>query len=328
MRAKYTIAAVSAVLVAAIAGGFLLRSKRPAAEEPQAGAKAPVPANALGFPATIRARHVTPVPAPVDGVLEEVFVAPGDAVYEGQILARIRNEMLESEHELAVRELDDATERLHRLEAELANRRLEHSRAAAERARVQTEFDAIQKNYLRQQRLYSEGATPRLVFEKVEKEYLRARDERDTAYELERGATARFDDAQKRYDALRIERDLRSRELEEANARIAAADVRSPVTGVLVAITRNVGEPVPAELPDLARVAVNLAELEAVVDAPPEQLAAFRSGMEALLTFAEFPDALPGVVREIEGNQAIIEFTTPTPAIAPGATAQVRLRIE
>lgn len=316
------------MVATAIAGGFLLRgSKESAAAEPRARAQAPARGTALGFPATIRARHVIPVPAQVDGVLEEILAAPGEPVYEGQIVARIRNTMLESEREMAVRELEDATEQLHELEAELANRRLEQSRAAAERSRVQIEFDAIEKTYLRQQMLYREGATPRLALEKVEKEFLRSRGERDTAYALERGATERFDDAQRRYDALRIEREARSRELEDANAKIAAADVRSPVTGVLVAITRSAGEPVPVGLPDLARIAVNMAELEAVVDAPPDQLAAFHPGTEALLTFADYPDAIPGAVREVTGNQAIVEFTTPTPAIVPGSTAQVLLKL-
>jgi len=325
VRARYVVFAVSAVVAAAIACGIVYSRAKPRQAAPRAMQQAPAPAAELGFPVTVRARHVVPIPAPVDGTLDEVLVNANEPVYEGQVIARIRNTMLESEREAAVRDLQAATERLEQMESELADRRLESSRASADSARVQLEFKGIEKGYLRQQMLYREGATPRLVFEKVEKEYLAKRAERDTAFDLARSAADRLDAAQKRYEALRSEREVRSRELDEANANAAAGEVRSPVTGVLLGITRRAGEPVPPGLPDLARVAVNLAELEAVVEPPPGALPAFRPGVAAMLVFAEYPDAIPGKVREVAGRQVVIDFVTPVPAIIPGAHGQARL---
>ncbi len=323
MRARYAIFAVSALLAAAVAGGFLYQHVKPRPAAPRARQQAP--AADTGYPATVRARHIVPVPAPVDGTLDEILVNENEPVYEGQIIARIRNTMLESEREAAVRDLQTATERLEQMESELSNRRLESSRANADRARAQLEFDGIEKAYLRQQMLYREGATPRLAFEKVEKEYLTRRAERDTTFDLARSAADRLDAAQKRYEALRNDREARSQELDTANAHAAAAEVRSPVTGVLLGITRRAGEPVPPGLPDLARIAVDLAELEAVVEPPPNALPAFRPGAPAILAFAEYPDAIPGQVREVVNQQVVIDFVTPTPTIVPGAHGQARL---
>jgi multidrug efflux pump subunit AcrA (membrane-fusion protein) len=324
MRVKYTIATLALVAAASVAGAIYWGSRRlkatPAAPQPAAP-----PAADLSFTATVRAKHVVAVAAPVTGTVEELVVAVGEPVYEGQIVARIKNSTLEHDKEEAARDLAAAEDRVNRFDAELAALRLELSRARADAARAQAEAESVQKRYLLEQTWYNAGAWPRLKFEKTEKEYAEVRQERDALAAGAAAAQERVDAAQKRFDDARVDRDEKGRELEAVSERAAAAEVRAPVEGILVGTARAAGEDVTAGIPDLLRIAVNVAELEAVLEPPPPALARIKPEQEVL--FAELTEMLPGKVREVAGNQVIVDFSTPNPAVRPGMTAQVRLRM-
>jgi hypothetical protein len=124
------------------------------------------------------------------------------------------------------------------------------------------------------------------------------------------------------------DRDAKNQELEAAREHAAAGDVRASSDGVLLGTARGAGEEVEAGTPNLLRIAVNLSDLEAVVQPPPPVLARVRPGAEALVMFAETGDALAGRVREVAGTEVIVEFASPNPVIKPGMNAQVRLQLE
>ncbi len=325
MRAKYALVGLAVLLAAVAAGAYLyLRTRpKPAPQEQQQTEQAQV--NDVSLPATIRAKHVVPVPAPVDGTLDALLVEVGQPVYEGQVVARIKNTAIEAERETAIRDLALVDERLSRAESDLSERRLEQSRARAEQARVQSEFDRVEKLFLRQQMLLREGATPKREFDKAEAAFKQASTEREVVVQAAAAAEERLVGVQKRYDALRVERDQKDRELDAVNTHAAAAEVRAPVEGMLVGVARQVGEQVTTDIADFLRIATNLAELEAVVDPPQPVLARIKPGQEAVLAFPELPEPVYGKVREISGMQVIIEFAASNPAIQPGMNAQARI---
>ncbi len=326
MRAKYAFVGLAVLLAAVAAGGFLYWRTRPSTTPPKQQQAEPAPLADVNLPATVRARHVVPVPAPVDGTLDALLVEVGQPVYEGQVVARIKNTAIEAERETAARDLAQVDERLNRAESDLSERRLEHSRARAEQARVQNEFDRIEKLFLRQQTLLREGATPKREFDKAEAAFKEASTEREVILQAAAAAQERLDAVQKRYDALRVERDEKDRELDAVNLHAAAAEVRAPVEGLLVGVARQVGEQVTADIADLLSIATNLAELEAVVEPPPPALARIKPGQEALLAFPELPEPAYGKVRDISGTQVIIEFAASNPAIQPGMNGQARIK--
>lgn len=316
------------VAVAAAAGTGVVLYRRSQAPPPrQVQAEVPVSADAA-WAAAVRARHVVDVPSPVAGTVEELLVEPGQPVYEGQLVMRLKNTALAAEQETAVREAAGAAEQLNRFEGELAALRLEHSRARADFSRAQSEFDRVDKLYQREQLLLSKGATPRKKFEKVEQEYQERRADRDAVEQAARAAEERVTAMQKRVDATRAQRDAKNQELETAREHAAAGDVRAPSDGFLLGTARSVGEEVEAGIPDLLRIAVNLSDLDAVLQSPPPVLARIRPGAEALVMFAETGDSLAGRVREVAGNEVIVEFASPNPVIKPGMNAQVKLQLQ
>jgi multidrug resistance efflux pump len=82
------------------------------------------------------------------------------------------------------------------------------------------------------------------------------------------------------------------------------------------------------DLKDLFQIAVELSSLEVVVEPEPPVLERIRPGQEAVIQVAEIPgEGLPGKVREIKSGQVVVEFVSPSPAVQPGLTAQVRIKL-
>jgi HlyD family secretion protein len=328
MRGKQLVAAGALVLAAIAAGGlFSLRRSAPPPASPKRAEQPEQFAAYVILPAKIRALTVTAVAVPVQGTVESLLVDVGQQVYEGQLLGRIGNTSLDADQQSAAAELERAQARLSDLEGKLIVSRAEASRARSEAARVQAEFDRAERAYLRQQMLVKEGATPRLVYEKSAKEYAAARLERDTAADLARGAEDRLSTLVKNTDVARQSAEAGTQALDSAKQAAAAAEIHSPVTGVVVARTRQAGEEVTPDIQDLFQIASDLSALEAVVEPDAAALARIRPGQEALITIAGAPDAILGQVSDVKGSEVLIRFASPSPAIRPGLTAQVRIKV-
>lgn len=328
MRGRWLLISGSAVL-AAVAVGALLLYRRVA--PPPRAAPAPAPETVVGpevsLPGKIRAQSIVAVAVPVEGTIESLLVEQGQPVYEGQLLGRVQNTGLEGAQQEAVADAERAQARLSQLQNELIVARLEASRARADATRAQGDSDRAERAYLRQQMLHREGATPRLVFEKTAAEFQSVKADRDTRAELARVADDRLSNLVKSLDAARKTLDEKNEALDAAREESAAAEIHSPVDGLMVAVTRQPGDEVSTEVHDLFQIAVNLSALEAVVEPAPPALARIRPGQEALIQIAEFPDVIPGKVKEIQGTQVIVEFTSPNPVLRPGTTAQVRIKL-
>src|SRR5271157_2310181 len=172
MRVKWALLSVAAVLAGVAGGGLSLRYRRPAPAPPvRAAGSAVLPANQVTLSGPIRPQHVVGVGAQVNGVIEAFLADVGQDVYQGQVLARIGSQGLESSREAAASAVDHAQERVSRADAAAAGARLEQSRAEAEAQRARFAMERAESAFSRQQLLVSQGATPRLVYEKAEREY-------------------------------------------------------------------------------------------------------------------------------------------------------------
>lgn len=332
VRGKWLLISGILILLAVAAGtlSWLWRSRT----SPEVVAPAAPPRRAVfmgsevSLPGKIRAQHLVPVAVPVEGTIEFVGVDVGQDVYEGEVLARVRNTGLETAHQVAAMEAERAQSRLNSLESTYIAVRLEASRAHAEASRAQSDFARAEKAYQRQQMLYREGATPRLVFEKTQKEFEMAQAQYRTLEELARQTAEREESLRKEMDRARRLLEEKNQQLDEAKSNLAGVEIRSPVDGILVGRTKQPGEEVTPQVKDLFQIAVDLSALEAVLEPDPPVLERIRVGQEAILQVAEIPgEGLPGKVKAVRGADVTVEFVNPTPAIRPGFTAQVLIKL-
>ena len=162
------------MLFALAVGVVVWRGRRHPVKAPKAAETAAaiaVAQNEVTLQGKIRPQHVTAVGPSVSGFIEAFLVEPGQDVYEGQVLARIGAQGLESAREVAQAALERAQEQVSKAEAAVTAARLELSRAEADAQRSRMALDRAERASARQQTLFREGATPRLVYEKALKEY-------------------------------------------------------------------------------------------------------------------------------------------------------------
>jgi multidrug resistance efflux pump len=326
---------LAAVLAVALGGAGVAawiwhaRTARKPAPAPAAKAAPLPPGSEVRLQGRLVAQHVVKVDAPIDGVVQEFAVKPGEDVYEGQILAHIQNDLLEENSREAASELERAKTRLSTAESNLLAARLEDSRATANVSRARDESARAEKLFLRQQLLWREGATPRRSFENAEKEFNEAKTEAETLSGLAEQMSRRV--AQANQEVENAKKALAEMEdaAEQAKTDLAAADLRSPADGVIVAITKSAGDEVTKGMQGIVEVATDLALLEAVLTPEPPILARLKPGAAAQIEAAEVPgDGIPARIRAIEGGEVFVEFASPTTLLRPGMTVLVRLKLE
>ena len=332
MRGKWMLLAVSAILVGIGAGAISLLHREAArkTEAVRAAAPPPPPSGDISLPAKIQAQHLVSVASQIAGEIQELLVEPGQEVYEGELLARISNQGLQTEHETATTAGDAAQARVSKAESAVLAARLEASRARADSLRLRSDFEQADKVYRRQKYLFSEGATPRLVYEKSEKEFESAKLQYESLEALAKQTEERVEALNAEAENARKVLADKLKALDDAKAHLQAGEVHSPVNGLVVAVKGEPGKTaLPGEGNEIFSIAVNLSELQAVVEAHPSFIKRIKPGQNMMVFLADVPgEGVPGTVKEIAGDQAVVTFTSPTSLIKPGMTAQVRMRVE
>jgi multidrug resistance efflux pump len=329
MRGKWLLFAGITILAAVAAGALQLyrqSARKPVATAPAAPASQ-VLGNELSITGTIEAQQTVDIAAPIDGVVDSFGAEIGQDVFEGQLIAHIRNTRLDAAVEGAQLEAERMLARVQELEAAIVSARLEASRATADASRSRSEFDRADKVYQRQSLLIREGATPRLAFEKAEREYRAVKDEFDSKDRLATAAQERIESLNRELDATKKTQQERDQALDTARQQVASGDVHSPVDGIVLGRRGAPGEEVDPTMEDFFRIAVTLSSLQVTVQPEPPALARIKAGQPASIHVAEVPDEIAGTVREIKDGRVIVEFTSPTAAIRPATTAQVRIKL-
>ena len=328
MRGKWLLFAGTAILLAVTIGAIseFLGSRAPKSDfKPQAATPVATTPSEVSLPGKIRARNVVRVACPVDGIIDEMFVDVGQEVYQGQLLARIRSGRLESAREAAEAEAGQTQTRVTDLGGQIVAARLEETRSASDLARARDEYDLASKAYQRQQLLFREGATPRLVFERSEQDYNAAKTAYQSRQEIDRNAESRLLLLNRELDAAKREQDDKQKALEDSQMAVSAEEIHAPVDGLVVERKGQPGGEVNPVLGDLFQLATDLQQLQVLVNVPPNVARRIKRGQSAGVHVAEAGEELPGTVGGELNGQVVIDFTSPNPAVRPGLTAQVRI---
>ncbi|MEP7365258.1 MAG: hypothetical protein ABI972_18550 [Acidobacteriota bacterium] len=331
-QVKWIAGATGVVLLAMAMGGFTLfrrEAKKPTPKQAPAPQEIVLASGSdVSYTGMIAARDVLLVPSPVEGTMETVEVEPGQEVFEGQLLGRIRNEGLDGIRAAAQEQLEAAQSKVTNLESSLLASRLEVSRATADASRAQGEYDRLSKMATRQQMLHREGATPRLTYEKAVKDADSARAEYEGLRELARRAEERVKDQTSDMEAARKTLEEREKALEGAQNDLSAAEVHSPTDGVLIATRVKAGDAVHAGMEDLFQISTNALKLKVIIEPEPPVLAKLHAPQPATVLVAELPlSPIDGELVEIKDGKAYVNFDAPDAAIKAGLTATVRVKI-
>ena len=329
MKGKWALYGVAAIALGIGAGALSLR-KRPAPLPPSRASAAVVPAaNEVTLQGKIRAQHVVGVAAQASGIVEAFLVEPGQEVFQGQVLARIGAQGLESAREVAAAGVERAQEQVNKAEAAVTSARLEVSRAEADVQRGQMTLDRAEKTYQRQRTLLAAGATPRLTFEKAEHEYESAQQEFTAVDAAARSGREHVQAALKQVEAAKRIVEDKAGQLEEAQADLQAAEVHSPVDGYVISRQGEAGKPADEFGEEFFRIATDLSALEVTVEPAPHVLKRMHPGQQALVLLLDLQSsAMEGIVNKIGDTQVIVEFTSASPAIKPGMLADVRFKLD
>ena len=281
----------------------------------------------VSLPGKVEPTKVVAVPPLVEGVIEKFMAGVGEDVFEGQVLAHIRSGKLDSAEEAARGDAEHARARVSDIESKLIAARLEASRSRAEASRIKGDLDRAEKAYLRQQMLNREGATPRLVFEKAEKDYNALKADAGSVEVLASNAEERVASLTKELQMAQAQFEQKNGELEDAVAELAAGDVHCPADGIVISRRGDVGEQVNRAMPALFEIAVNLSSLQVSLSPDARAIPRIHSGQLASIEIVEAPGGIPGTVREVKQGQVLVDFTSPSPLVRPGLSAQVRIRL-
>lgn len=323
---------VSVILLTVCAGALALRYRDSAVgkNEPAKQAKTATPPNEISLTGKVEAQHIVPVGVPVNGDIESFGAEPGQDVYEGQLLARVSNQSLESARINAYEAERNAQLKVESIGSRIIAARLEASRARADASRSRDQFDRAQRLYQRQQVLHGAGATPRLAYEKAQREFESSEGEYRSLDELARQAEDRVAELTQELQGAKKILDDKSKELEDIAGNLAAGEVHSPVNGIVITRKGEVGKPIsPEESKELFQIAVDPGQLRLVLDPEPTLRLRLHPGQPALVVAPELTsEGMTGAVKEIQGNRAIVEFTSSNPALRPGMTAQARIKLQ
>jgi multidrug resistance efflux pump len=320
------------VLFAIAVGTVVWRGRRHPVPPPAAATTAAAIAaarNEVTLQGKIRPQHITGVGASIPGFIEAFLVEPGQDVYAGQVLARVGAQGLASAREVAQAALERAQEQASQSEALVTAASVELSRAEADAQRSRMAMDRADRARERQQTLFREGATPRLVYEKTLKEYEAALKEYELIEATVRTGREHVQSGKEQVAGARKIVADKMRLLEEAQENLAAAEVHSPVDGYVVSRKGEVGASAQELGEEMFQIATDLYAMELALEPKPELLKRIVPGQPALVLVLDLQSvAMQGVVREIKDNQVIVEFDSTLPAIKPGMQADVRFKLE
>jgi multidrug resistance efflux pump len=110
---------------------------------------------------------------------------------------------------------------------------------------------------------------------------------------------------------------------------LEAADVRSPVDGLLVGRNGEVGKMAQEFGDNLFQIATDTYALEVALEPQPPVLKSLRQGQPALILVPDLgTPGITGDIKAIQGNLVVVEFNSTIPAIRPGMVADVRFKLD
>ncbi len=310
---------------------------------------------AVSATGTINPTATAIVGSQVSGQVVEILADYNSSVRAGDVLARLNSEQIRARFDAAQADLNQAraTQQIQRATVEKVSadiERLSATRADAEAAarRADAQLADAERTLARQQDLRRGGIASEVALQQAQTQVLSLAAARDQTQAQIRATAAQL-------QALAAERKVAEAQVLSAEAQIAQreavlrqiavdirnSEVRSPVDGVVIQRSIELGQTVAASLqaPTLFLVAQDLTRIEIYANVDEADVGRVREGQSVSFSVTAFPAReFQGRVKTVRlGSQtvqnvviytAVIEVENQDLALKPGMTATLRIFTE
>ncbi len=271
-------------------------------------------------------RQVT-VGSQVSGQIKEMRVDFNSEVTQGQVIARI-------DPQVFTYRVNQATADLESARAAVLNAQANVGAVSASVSRARLDADNAQRDRLRKQELLDRQFVSQADFET-------SRNTAGTLAEALKVTLAQLEVA--RAQVVAAQAVVRQREAALAQARVDLehTEIRSPVDGVVIKRSVDVGQTVAASLqaPELFVIARNLSDMQVEAAIDEADIARVRADQKVTFTIDAFPgrsfEGRVGQIRKaavsaqnVVTYTVVVAFANPNAAVLPGMTANVRIVTE
>ncbi len=271
-------------------------------------------------------RQVT-VGSQVSGQIKEMRVDFNSEVTQGQVIARI-------DPQVFTYRVNQATADLESTRAAVLNAQANVGAVSASVSRARLDADNAQRDRLRKQELLDRQFVSQAEFET-------SRNTAGTLAEALKVTLAQLEVA--RAQVVAAQAVVRQREAALAQARVDLehTEIRSPVDGVVIKRSVDVGQTVAASLqaPELFVIARNLSDMQVEAAIDEADIARVRVDQKVTFTIDAFPgrsfEGRVGQIRKaavsaqnVVTYTVVVAFANPNAAVLPGMTANVRIVTE
>ena len=307
--------------------------------------------SAVSSTGTLNAVITVQVGSQVSGQIKELLADFNSEVRAGQVIARIdpenfeaRVRQAEAEQAVAQSEVSIQGAALERARAELQNARsaLDASKAQTEKARVAVEDakrDLNRKKTLYKGKIISESDIDKAVavYEQAAAQLNAAQAEEQAQNSLVRSREAALKMAKAQVDHAIAQVQQRKAALHQSKVDLEHTVIRSPVDGVVIERSVDVGQTVAASLqaPTLFTIAQDLRKMQVDTNVDEADIGRIRVGQRVTFTVDSFSgQEFKGFVEQIrkapETVQNVVTYTVDNAELRllPGMTANVQIVVE
>ncbi len=263
----------------------------------------------------------------VSGQIKEMLVDFNSEVTQGQVIARI-------DPQLFTYRVNQATADLESARASVLNAQANAGAVSASVSRARLDADNAQRDRLRKQELLDRQFVSQADFET-------SRNTAGTLAEALKVTLAQLEVA--RAQVVAAQAVVRQREAALAQSRfdLERTEIRSPVDGVVIKRSVDVGQTVAASLqaPELFIIARDLSDMQVEAAIDEADIARVRIDQKVTFTIDAFPgrsfEGRVGQIRKaavsaqnVVTYTVVVAFANPNAAVLPGMTANVRIVTE
>jgi HlyD family secretion protein len=303
---------------------------------------------------TLSAVTTVQVGSQVSGTILELNADFNSEVDEGQIIARIDSDQFEAKVQQAEADLGIALANLEirragvrRARAELANARSALVSAKANTVNARVALRDSKRDLDRKSSLFKSGAVSKSQFEDAEADHDKAIAQLNAVVATEEALTSavRSKDAQTQMALAEEAHSLaliqhRQASLSKAKIDLGHTVIRSPLNGVVVGRSVDVGQTVAASLhtPTLFTVAQDLKKMQVDTNLDEADIGRIYVGQKAVFTVDSFPSVnfkgevlqirkAPQTIQNVVTYTVVVSADNPDMRLLPGMTANVEIEV-